>query len=54
LAWWGWLGTLKCAPLKVSSLILPAANIGGLVWLKKNISLEVLVRKIEQVILFFL
>jgi len=31
LAWWYWLGTLECAPLKVSGLIPPSANFGGLV-----------------------
>ena len=30
------LGTLECAPLKVSGSILPGANFGGLVWLIKK------------------
>jgi len=36
LAWWCWLGTLECAPLKVSGSSLPGANFGGLVWLIKK------------------
>jgi hypothetical protein len=41
LTWWCWLGTLECAPLKVSGLIFPGVNFSGLVWLlqkKKKLS----------------
>jgi len=37
----GWLETLECAPLKISSSIRPGANFGGLVWLLQKIKKNV-------------